>query len=1043
MDSLSQFDLSKCQKIKDIHLGKQSFAALFEDKKSKIRYIKLSCSLNDENNDIYEKISENPFHLQIIGYCNEKSENNTISKSIILKYPVNGYLFDQDNSNNIDHFSSTQKFIILLGILLGIQHLHINNLFHGFLNSNCIFLDNNLYPKVFFPFYEIYNLNFADQNKKEINDIISICFIAYELINGRKIFNDDKDIDEKLEDFHLSNCDNEWIQSFLKKFWPEEKTYWHINDIIDELINNKEKFGDIEEDKILAFLIYVKENQNENLKMLKNNAENNDEKSMLLYGKILKYGYYIEKNNKLAAYYFKKASLLGNADAMYEYGVMLKNGDCILQNKEKAIYWLKKSSENDHIGALYQYGRILHDETNSEMNLKGLHLIKMAADQGLIEAQFFYAMNNNEKTLQDAVKYYKQPADNGYIIAMNNLGVQLYDSEESEYNNCYSLSSKYLKMAIAIGNSISMYNYGIHLINGDKIPQNINEGIRYIKMAADQGQINSIKFFGNMLFIGENIEKNEIEASKYIKLAADKGDCYSMNLYGTMLRDGIGVEKNLEEAAHYFKMCFLTDYNQSEAMLNYGKMIIDEDEMEALVFIKRSVSLGNMQAIVFQKCYYENKIEKLLKNNQFQENFIDQFNNMDEEQQADIIFKHAIFLYNGENIEINKPLAAQLYRFSADKGHIGAMNNYAFMLKNGDGIAMNKLEAARYFKMAADKGHEISRLELISMLYYGDGIPINKVDAIPYIKKSKEEDFLFAINLYEKMIKNGEIIEEKAPEVILHLRQEIYNGDENSMFSLAVRLLEGNGIYKSRKDAANFFKMAAEKGHLAAMFKYGHMLYEGNGIPQNKSEAAHFFKMAADKGHCISMNFYAFMLQNGDGIKQNKIEASQYYKLAADQGLAASMNNYGLMLKDGDGILQNKERALKYLKKAVENGDDINKLNYGIFKYELNNKTKSIKYIKMSADEGNNDARLLYGNCLYKGDVVPINKSEAARYYKMAADDGSIQSMYKYAEMLEKGDGIPLDIQQAKKYYKKILLKNDSKASAKLNELQINYSQCL
>ena len=57
------------------------------------------------------------------------------------------------------------------------------------------------------------------------------------------------------------------------------------------------------------------------------------------------------------------------------------------------------------------------------------------------------------------------------------------------------------------------------------------------------------------------------------------------------------------------------------------------------------------------------------------------------------------------------------------------------------------------------------------------------------------------------------------------------------------------------------------------------MLNEGDGIESNKEEAAKYYKMAADKGHIESMFSYASMLNEGDGIDENKTEAAKYYKL--------------------------------------------------------------------------------------------------------------------------------------------------------------------
>ena len=63
------------------------------------------------------------------------------------------------------------------------------------------------------------------------------------------------------------------------------------------------------------------------------------------------------------------------------------------------------------------------------------------------------------------------------------------------------------------------------------------------------------------------------------------------------------------------------------------------------------------------------------------------------------------------------------------------------------------------------------------------------------------------------------------------------------------------------------------------MYNYGVMLYNGIGVNLNKKEAAKYFKMAADEGDVSGMRNYAIMLENGEGMKANKREAARIFKL--------------------------------------------------------------------------------------------------------------------------------------------------------------------
>ncbi|KAK8837106.1 hypothetical protein M9Y10_037160 [Tritrichomonas musculus] len=64
------------------------------------------------------------------------------------------------------------------------------------------------------------------------------------------------------------------------------------------------------------------------------------------------------------------------------------------------------------------------------------------------------------------------------------------------------------------------------------------------------------------------------------------------------------------------------------------------------------------------------------------------------------------------------------------------------------------------------------------------------------------------------------------------------------------------------------------------MRNYAVMLEHGYGVLQDKKEAAKYYKMAADRRHVGSMKRFADMLERGDGIPQDKEEAAKYHKMA-------------------------------------------------------------------------------------------------------------------------------------------------------------------
>ena len=85
-------------------------------------------------------------------------------------------------------------------------------------------------------------------------------------------------------------------------------------------------------------------------------------------------------------------------------------------------------------------------------------------------------------------------------------------------------------------------------------------------------------------------------------------------------------------------------------------------------------------------------------------------------------------------------------------------------------------------------------------------------------------------------------------------------------------------------------------GNVDAMYKYATMMKYGEGAPKNKKEAAEYFKKAADLGNENAMLNYAGMLHLGDGIDQDESQAQEYVKRAAALG-----NENAIMLCEMSG----------------------------------------------------------------------------------------------------------------------------------------------
>lgn len=77
------------------------------------------------------------------------------------------------------------------------------------------------------------------------------------------------------------------------------------------------------------------------------------------------------------------------------------------------------------------------------------------------------------------------------------------------------------------------------------------------------------------------------------------------------------------------------------------------------------------------------------------------------------------------------------------------------------------------------------------------------------------------------------------------------------MINYAIMLYAEEGVQIDRKEALNYFRIAADKGHQEEMFKYTYIQNIEKRIIVNKEESSKYYKMAADKRNLQEMCNYA------------------------------------------------------------------------------------------------------------------------------------------------------------------------------------------
>jgi TPR repeat protein len=126
---------------------------------------------------------------------------------------------------------------------------------------------------------------------------------------------------------------------------------------------------------------------------------------------------------------------------------------------------------------------------------------------------------------------------------------------------------------------------------------------------------------------------------------------------------------------------------------------------------------------------------------------------------------------------------------------------------------------------------------------------------------------------------------------------------------------------KDYKQAADWFRVAAEQGDVKGQYNLGLFYNEGKGVPQDYNQAAEWFHKAAEQGLAQAQHSLGQMYQQGQGVPKDPAQAVVWFGKAAEQGYASAQTSLGLAYRDGLGVKKDPAQAKLWLGKAAAQGD--------------------------------------------------------------------------------------------------------------------------
>ena len=222
----------------------------------------------------------------------------------------------------------------------------------------------------------------------------------------------------------------------------------------------------------------------------------------------------------------------------------------------------------------------------------------------------------------------------------------------------------------------------------------------------------------------------------------------------------------------------------------------------------------------------------------------------------DAIFNCGVCYLTGNGVEQDSIKGFQSFRKAANLNVDRALHNLASCYLLGIGTTKNDTLAVKYYTLSAEKGYAVSKSTLAGFYLRGDVVG---------------QDSTEAYRLYSEAAEQGE------PQALYQMAE--YWAKADSVAGLSKRELR-------RQPAIEYYKSAAEKGHVLAQYKLARFYETGYYVKRSKKRAFNWYLHAANNNHPQAIERVAYCYEKGWGTKKNERFAANWYRLARERGSA-------------------------------------------------------------------------------------------------------------------------------------------------------------
>lgn len=230
---------------------------------------------------------------------------------------------------------------------------------------------------------------------------------------------------------------------------------------------------------------------------------------------------------------------------------------------------------------------------------------------------------------------------------------------------------------------------------------------------------------------------------------------------------------------------------------------------------------------------------------------------------------------------------------------------------------------------------------------------------------------------------------------------------------LAADYFAGQGRPQDLKQAAYWYRKAAEAGDSAAQLQTGYLYDAGIGVEKNPVLAVHWYQLAAAGGLARAKVNLAVAYLWGNGVTKNEATAIRLLNEAAGKGVGLAACYLGVIYQYGIGVTADAATAEWWYGKGVKLGDPRAEFDLATLKSvgstRAHDFSAAAKLLRHSAAQGYVPAMYSLGLLLVRNPGLATSADEAVTLLNGAAQAGVWRSEVLLGVLARDGAGVPRD----------------------------------